>query len=97
MAKFISLINYSSDAMSGFSDLGERLAAGREAAASHGITIDAYYLTLGQYDAVAIVDAPDSAAVAKLLLTMGGAGRFSTVTLAAFSEEEAVEIASDLG
>jgi uncharacterized protein with GYD domain len=47
-----------------------------------------WYLTLGRYDGVAIIEAPDDETVAKLALAQGrGAGAVSE-TLRAFTEDE---------
>ena len=96
MAKYISLLKYSTDALTGFGDLAERLAGARAAASAMGITIESYYLTMGKYDAVVISDAPDNETVARFILSMGGAGRFKTQTLAAFDEATAVDLAGKL-
>ena len=96
MAKYISLLNYSTDALAGFGDLGQRLSEGCAAASGMGVTIESYYLTMGQYDAVVIADAPDNDTVAKFILAMAGTGRFSIQTLAAFDEATAVGLAGSL-
>lgn len=96
MAKFITLLSYTTDGIAHIGEMSERLAAARAGAGEMGITIESYYLTLGHYDAVVISDAPDRTALAKFLLKMGGTGRFSTETLGAFTEEEALDIVSGL-
>jgi len=96
MAKYITLLEYTSDGVAHIGELSERLAAARAGASEMGITIESYYLTLGHYDAVVISDAPDRATVAKFLLKMGAMGRFSTETLGAFTEDEALEIVDGL-
>ena len=93
MAKYISLLKYSKDALAGFGDLEQRLAEARAGAAQIGITIESYYLTLGKYDAVVIADAPDNETLAKFVLAMAGTGRFSIQTLPAFDEATAVGLA----
>lgn len=96
MAKYVTLLKYTHEGIAGINDLENRLEDARNAAAAMGVTIEAYYLTMGHYDAVVISEAPDSATVAKFILTMGGTGRFATETLAAFSENEAIAIAGEL-
>lgn len=96
MAKYITLLDYTHDGVMGFGELSQRLADARSGASAMGITIESYYLTIGHHDAVVISDAPDAATVAKFLLKMGASGRFSTETLTAFSEDEALAIAGDL-
>ena len=96
MPKFVSLINYTDEGVQHFKELAVRLEHAREGAAELGVTIDSFLLTMGRYDAVVIIDAPDAATAARLSLTNAANGRVRTETLTAFSEEEAVEIASAL-
>jgi len=51
---------------------------------------------MGQYDAVAISEAPDDHTIAKLALAACGRGNVHTETFRAFTEEEAEEIAAEL-
>ena len=46
------------------------------------------YLTMGRYDFVAIIEAPDDEAAARFALITGSQGSVSTETLRAFSEGE---------
>ena len=47
-----------------------------------------FYITMGGYDMVAHVDAPDDATLAKFVLHLAGGGNVRTQTLKAFSEDE---------
>ena len=55
------------------------------------------YLTLGEYDAVAITEAPNDEVVARVMLTIGGLGNVRTTTLRAFSEAETRKIVASIG
>jgi uncharacterized protein with GYD domain len=46
------------------------------------------YVTMGEYDAVAILEAPDDQAAMRALLMLGAQGNIRTTTLKAFSREE---------
>ena len=61
-----------------------------------GAKVDAFYLTMGRYDIVIIVDAPDVETAAKIILSISSKGAVSTETLHAFSEEEYRKIISEL-
>ncbi len=61
-----------------------------------GAKVEGFFLTMGRYDLVVIVDAPNSETVAKIILTIGSGGAVSTETLQAFSEEEYRKIISEL-
>jgi uncharacterized protein with GYD domain len=57
---------------------------------------DGFYLTMGRYDIVLIVDAPNPETAAEILLTTTSWGSVSTETLTAFSEEAYQKIISEL-
>ena len=61
-----------------------------------GAKVEGFYLTMGRYDLLVIVDAPDSETMAKLSLTTASKGAVSTETLQAFSEDEYKKIISEL-
>ena len=63
---------------------------------SMGATIDGVYLTMGRYDLILIMDAPNPEIVAKIILTTASKGSISTETLPAFAEEEYRKIFSEL-
>ncbi len=62
-----------------------------------GAEIKAWYMLMGQYDEICILEAPDAETVAKIVisLTMKYGGR--TETLRAFSEEEAKKLCPSHG
>ena len=53
-----------------------------------GVELKDIYWTIGPYDLVLIVDAPDDEALAAALLRIGSAGNVRTTTLRAFSRDE---------
>jgi len=55
------------------------------------------YWTLGHYDLVAIVEAPDDKAATAFALAVGAAGNVRTQTLRAFGREEMNGILGKLG
>jgi len=96
MAKFVMLVRYTDEGVRHFKQFRERLDHARRGAAELGVTIEAFYLTMGEYDAVVTIDAPDLRTAAKLALINAANGRVRTVTMPALSEEEAAEIAGEL-
>ena len=50
-----------------------------------GVKILAQYATLGPYDFVNILDAPDNKAVSKVAVELGARGTLQTMTMAAMS------------
>ena len=49
--------------------------------------MQAFYLTMGQYDGVTISEAPSDEAFAKTMLAIASAGAIRTETLRAFTEK----------
>jgi uncharacterized protein with GYD domain len=77
-------------------DIPKRRTATKEAATALGITWRESYLTMGQYDAVFILDAPNDEAIAKFALQTGIRGNLSTQTLRAFGEAESDALTGSL-
>jgi len=96
MPTYVTLIHYTEQGVKTFKDLKSRLDETRRAGETMGAKLNAFYLTMGQYDAVVISEAPDDATVAKLALAAGGRGNVRTETLRAFDEDEAMRIAEEL-
>jgi uncharacterized protein with GYD domain len=96
MPTYVTLIHYTEQGVKTFKDLKSRLDETRRAGETMGAKLNAFYLTMGQYDAVIISEAPDDATVAKLALAAGGRGNVRTETLRAFDEDEAMRIAEEL-
>lgn len=96
MAKFISLVKYTSKGIENIKESPNRLDAVKQLSKSMGATVEAFYLTMGSYDIVLIMDAPNSETAAKIILAVTSGGAVSTETLTAFSEEEYRKIISEL-
>jgi uncharacterized protein with GYD domain len=53
-----------------------------------GVKVLSQWATLGQYDFVSVVDAPDEKTMAKVSIELGSRGTMNTQTLTAMSAEE---------
>ena len=96
MAKFISLVQYTAKGIENIKESPNRLDAFKQLCESMGVTVDGFFLTMGRYDVVVIVDAPDLNTAAKVVLTTGSSGAVSTETLPAFTEAEFRQVISEL-
>ncbi len=96
MPTYISLIRYTEQGVKTFKELSQRIEETKPAGEAVGAKLIGYYLTMGQYDAVAITEAPDDHSIAKLALAAGARGNVRTETMRAFTEEEAKKIAAEL-
>jgi uncharacterized protein with GYD domain len=66
----------------------KRAEALEAAAKGFGITMKSVYWTLGSFDIVLTLDAPDETTLTAFGLSMAGGGNVRTQTLRAFSAEE---------
>jgi uncharacterized protein with GYD domain len=96
MPYYVSLIRYTHQGMSKIKESPSRLDAAKKAAESVGGKIQAWYLTMGHYDAVLISEFPSDEACAKFTLSSGALGNISTETLKAFPEAEYRKICGTL-
>ena len=96
MPKFISLVNYTSKGVENIKESPNRLDAVKNLCESMQAKVDGFYLTMGRYDIVFIVDAPDPETASKLILKIASLGNVSTETLYAFPEEEYQKIISEI-
>ena len=96
MPHYVTLVRYTQQGISKVKESPSRLDAARKAAAAEGGKIHAWYLTMGQYDAVLISEFPSDETCAKFSLSVGAAGNISTETLKAFPEAEYRKIIGSL-
>jgi len=88
MPTYISLLRYTQKGVENIKEGPKRLDAARDRFRKAGAELKAFYLVTGQYDAVAISEAPDDATVATLPLSTAAMGFVRTETLRAFTEDE---------
>ncbi len=88
MPAFIILGNFTEQGLRTVKETTKRAEKFKEIAKQHGATVKDIYWTLGKYDVVSIVEAPDVTSMTALGLTLGMAGNVRTQTLAAFSTDD---------
>jgi uncharacterized protein with GYD domain len=88
MSTYIVLGNFTDQGIRNVKDTTKRASAVKEAAAKFGVSVTKLYWTLGAYDVVTIVDAPDDQAVAALLFSIGSLGNVRTQSLKAFEADD---------
>ena len=96
MAAYIVLTNWTQDGIQQVKESPGRLERTQKAFQDAGAELKAFYMAMGRYDMIAIVEAPDDATMARLALTVGRTGAVRTETLRAFTEEEYCEIIAAL-
>lgn len=96
MGTYITLLNYTDQGVKNMKGLPEGVLSARQVLENMGGRLHSYRLTLGEYDAVVTVEAPDDEAFATWALNIGARGNIRTTTLKAFTEEETFRIVGNL-
>jgi uncharacterized protein with GYD domain len=94
MPTYIALLRWTQQGIGNVKDSPSRLAAGREAFKKRGMTIKETYLTMGRYDLVLVIEAPDDETFASALLALAAQGNVQSETLKAFTEDQFRKIIS---
>jgi uncharacterized protein with GYD domain len=92
MATYVLLLNFADQGIHNVKDTTKRAEAFKRIADKAGAKVKEVYWTLGQYDGVLILEAPDEATATALGLSLGSLGNVRTHTLRAFSAEEMGQI-----
>ena len=97
MATYIMLCNWTDQGIRHVKDSPDRLEAAKELCRQHGAEMTAFYMTIGGYDMVVIIDAPNDETFAKIALSTGKGGNIRTSSLKAFDEAQYREIIGTIG
>ncbi len=95
MPHYVVLLTFTEQAFQNIRDLS-RLDAAKQTVQAMGGQWKGWYATLGQYDAVVIVEAPDDATMARIALANNAGGAARGQTLRAFTEDEFRQLAASL-
>jgi uncharacterized protein with GYD domain len=96
MTTYIALCNWTDRGAQQVKDSPKRFDAAKKLLRDMGGEIKSFYLTLGDYDLVAVAEAPDDAVMARFLMQLGMLGNVRTHTLKAFPEAAYREIIASL-
>jgi len=96
MATYIVLAQWTQKGVENVRQSPDRLEKFKQALKAVGGQMKGFYLTMGRYDFITIVEMPDDRAQARTVLQLAAAGSVRTETLKAFPEEEYKEIIGSL-
>ena len=96
MAAYILLGNWTDQGIRNIKQAPERRRRVTEAAEKMGCKVIAVSMTMGPYDLVIRVDAPDDETIARLALSIGAQGNLRTTTLKAFPADDFERIIGSL-
>ena len=88
MAMYVSLLRFTEQGIRNVKDTTERAAAATAEAEKMGLKIKDSFWTLGPYDVVLLLEAPDDQSVTAFTLKVGSLGNVKTQTMRAFRSEE---------
>ena len=96
MATFVVLHKWTDKSFEAMKDpaVGEEI---KKIVKEMGAEIKGWYMLMGQYDEICILEAPDAETVAKIVISLTAKYGGKTETLRAFSEEEAKKLCPSHG
>jgi len=96
MSTYFILANWTEQGIKDVKASPKRLRAAKRLAKDCGVKFKSFHMTLGQYDIIVSVEAPNDEAVARFALALGSAGNVRTTTLKGFTEQEYQKIIGSL-
>ncbi|MBV8715841.1 MAG: GYD domain-containing protein [Chloroflexi bacterium] len=96
MPMYVVLSNFTESGRTDIKGTSERLNRLGPVGEKLGVKVVANAITMGQYDVVTIMEAPDDATIAKVIGTVLSRGYVTTQTMRGFTIEEFAQITSDL-
>jgi uncharacterized protein with GYD domain len=96
MATFITTIRFTEQGVKAVNETTKRAAAFKNAAKKMGVKVTAVYWTMGAFDGLLILEAPDAETATASLLQLGSIGNVQSTTVQAFHAEEMDKILAKL-
>jgi uncharacterized protein with GYD domain len=88
MPTYVMLTNLTPEGVRTLKNNPSRVGEVNKEVEAIGVKVVAQYATLGQYDFVTIVEAPDDRTMAKVSVELGSRGTMTSQTMAAMPAEE---------
>ena len=88
MAKYVSLLQFTDQGIRNVRDSIKRAAVATAEAEKMGAKVTDAFWTMGAYDVVLLLDAPDDETISAFSLKVGSLGNVKSQTMRAFRREE---------
>src|ERR1700737_965130 len=88
MAMYVSLLQFTDQGIRNVKDTAKRAAAATAEAEKMGVKVTESFWTMGAYDVVLLLDAPNDETVSAFSLKLGALGNVKSQTMRAFRREE---------
>ncbi|MBA2607859.1 MAG: GYD domain-containing protein [Actinobacteria bacterium] len=95
MPTFIMLSTLGPDGAARVVDQPERIREVKQEVEAMGVKVISQYATLGQYDFINIIEAPDEKAMARVAMKLASRGTLKTLTLTAIPVEDFITALKD--
>ncbi len=96
MPGYVTLYKFTQKGLRNIKDLPQRIAQAKAVAEQMGGRAIGVWMLLGEYDLIAIGEAPDDLTAAAFAAANGALGNATSLTMRAFSEDEIKQILSKL-
>ncbi len=97
MPSYVALINWTDQGIRSVRDTLQRADRADQLGQKYGVRMERLYWTVGPYDLVSIIEAPDEESVSAFALELGASGSVRTNLLRAYEREEMSRIVERLG
>jgi uncharacterized protein with GYD domain len=87
MSSYIWLVNWTDQGIRNVKETTNRAKSFKEMAEKMGVNVKEILWTMGRYDLVLVLDAPNDESISRLALGLGMGGNAKTETLKAFSAQ----------
>jgi len=88
MPTYIQILRFTEQGIEKIKEGPARLDAAKQTLRAVGGEIKGFYLVMGQYDAVIVLEAPNDETASRFALAIGAKGNVRTETLRAYTEDE---------
>src|SRR5262245_49611463 len=88
MPTFVTTLKFTAQGITNIRDTTKRAAAFKAAAKKMGVEVKEHYWTLGRFDCLMVLEAPDEETLTALMLNLGSLGNVQTQTARAFTATE---------
>ena len=88
MPTYINLVSWTDQGIRNIKEAPQRIDAFKKTVEAAGGRLTGFYVTMGKYDIVTIIDAPSDEALANITLSTGSKGSIRSETMKAFTEQE---------
>jgi uncharacterized protein with GYD domain len=96
MTTYISMLKWTPKGLHEIRQSPSRLDAARKGFESMGVKMKTFYMVMGRYDCIIVLEAPDDTTLSKALLSVTSQGSITSETCRAFTEDEYTQITSSL-